>query len=228
MDHRKEWTSQQTLLRKYVSSTVHFEKAIQVFLDQHAAVHTAGISGGHYWSLQDEVLKGLSSDQLRIILRPGTNSIAWLLWHIARIEDISLNVMVLEQPQLYLSEGWSTQLGTTRLDVGFGMDIDEVEQFSHQVLIKGLLVYRAAVGRSTRKGIPLLNPLQLKEIVPDSTVQSLFDDGSISQKGGALADFYMNRTKGFFLTRTATSHNYIHLNEAGRIGMNIKKSVSNG
>jgi hypothetical protein len=38
-----------------------------------------------------------------------------------------------------------------------------------------------------------------------------------------LFEYYLNRTKGFFLTRTATSHNFIHLNEAGRIRVKLLK-----
>jgi hypothetical protein len=52
--------------------------------------------------------------------------------------------------------------------------------------------------------------------VPASAVQQFVEEGSISEKGLWLFEYYLNRTKGFFLTRTATSHNFIHLNEAGR------------
>ncbi len=46
MENRKEWTAQQTNLRQLLSAKSHFDEAIGLFLQQHAAVHTAEISGG--------------------------------------------------------------------------------------------------------------------------------------------------------------------------------------
>jgi len=101
--------------------------------------------------------------------------------------------------------------------VGAGMDDAEVANFSAQVVVQALKDYRAAVGQSTRDGVLCLPSPQLKEIVPDKAVRQLVEEGSISAKAGWLADYYTGRTKGFFLTRTATSHNFIHLNEASRV-----------
>ncbi|MBE3039501.1 MAG: DinB family protein [Chloroflexi bacterium] len=61
-------------------------------------MHIAAISGGDYWYLYDEVMAGLNDEQVKTVPRPGLNSIAWLLWHITRIEDMTINFLVLEQP----------------------------------------------------------------------------------------------------------------------------------
>ncbi len=90
MDNRKLWTQHQDQLRKALSSKAHFAEAQGLFLTQHAAVHTAEISGID-WSVHDEALAGLTEAQLRWVPRPGQNSIAWLLWHITRIEDMTIN-----------------------------------------------------------------------------------------------------------------------------------------
>jgi hypothetical protein len=223
MDNRKTWTSQQDRLRKLLSAKAHFEQAIQLFLEQHAAVHTALISDGHTWSLQDEVLADLTDEQIKTRLRPGTNSIAWLLWHTTRIEDMTINCLVLGQPQILISGNWAPRLGVSLPDVGAGMDDAEVVSFSRQVCVQALKDYRAEVGRSTRAGVPRLQAAQLKEIIPAAAIQKFVDEGSISQKATWLAEFYIGRAKGFFLTRTATSHNFIHLNEAGRIRAKLQK-----
>jgi len=216
MDNRKKWTLRQDQLRKLLSSKTHHEEGIRLFLEQHANVHTAAISGGEYWSLYDEVISGLSDAQVKAIPRPGLNSIAWLLWHITRIEDMTINFLVLEQPQILCGDGWEARLGLPGWDVGASMDDRDIANLSAQVSVQALKGYRAAVGRSTRAGVQRLQAEQLKEIVPASTVQQLIDEGSISQEGLWLFEYYLSRTKGFFLTRTATSHNFIHLNEAGR------------
>jgi hypothetical protein len=222
MDYRKNWTAQQTQLRALLSARAHFAEGIQLFLQQHAAVHTTEISGGQAWSLQDEVLAGLSEAQMRACPRPGLNSIVWLLWHTARIEDITLSFLVLEQPQVRLAPAWSDRLGISLMDVGAGMDAAEVASFSARISIPGLLAYRAAVGCSTRAGIPRLLPEQLKDVVPASAIDRLKLEGSISPKAAWLGEYYCGRPKSFFLTRI-TSHNYIHLNEAGRVPGLLKK-----
>jgi hypothetical protein len=223
VDNRKTWTSQQDQLRKLLSAKAHFEQAIQLFLAQHAVVHTATISGGQAWSLQDEVLANLTDEQIKTRLRPGTNSIAWLLWHTTRIEDMTINVLVLGQPQILVSGKWAPRLGVGLLDVGAGMDDAEVVNFSGQICVEALKAYRAEVGRGTRAGVPGLQASQLKELVSEAAIQHFVDEGSISGKAGWLAEYYRGRTKGFFLTRTATSHNFIHLNEAGRIQAKLQK-----
>ena len=178
----------------------------------------AKISGSQAWSVEDEALAGLSDEQIRACPCPGKNSIAWLLWHITRIEDLSINFLVLEQPQVLLSAGaaWLPRLGLASPDVGASMNEVEVLELSTRVSVPALKEYREAVGRSTRAGVARLQAAQLKQVIPDTAIQQLRDEGSISPKGEWLAEYYTGRTKGFFLTRTATSHNFIHLNEAGR------------
>ncbi len=222
MDKRKDWTAQQTNLRQLLGAKSHFEEAIQLFLQQHAAVHTAEISGCQSWSLQDEVLDGLSDEQIRAVPRSGENSIAWLLWHTTRIEDMTLNCLVFEQPQVINSSDWDSRLGLPSQDVGASMDAGQVAALSASISVGALIEYRAAVGRSTRQGVLSLHPEQLKEVVPDSSIQKFVDEGSISQPGRWLYEYYLGRSKGFFLTRTATSHNFIHLMEARRIRAKLR------
>ena len=217
IDNRRNWTRQQDLLRKALSSKAHFEQAIPLFFTQHAAVHAVDVYPGAHWSVQDEAISGLPDELFRACPRPGENPIAWLIWHITRIEDLTMNRFVFKQEQVLLRENWGDKLGLTLRDVGTGMDMDEVIDFTSRVNIQALIDYRAAVGQSTREGAARLRAEDLKTLVPTSLVQQFLQDGSINPKGAGLAQFYTGRKKGFFLTRTATSHNFIHLQEAVRV-----------
>jgi hypothetical protein len=64
MDKRKRWTQHQDQLRQALGSKAHFSEAVTLFLTQHAAVHTAEISGGG-WSVHDEALAGLTVEQVK-------------------------------------------------------------------------------------------------------------------------------------------------------------------
>ena len=138
MDNRKNWTQKQDLLRKTLSSKARFDEAIQLFLSQHAAVHSAAISGGENWSLHDEVLANLSEELIKRVPRPGQNSIAWLLWHITRIEDMTINTLSMNQAQVWNIE-WAAQLGYALPDCGASMDETDVADFSSRIIVGSLL-----------------------------------------------------------------------------------------
>jgi hypothetical protein len=110
-DLHRTWTGEQDRLRKLISARDQFQQAIQLFLSQHTAVHTAAISSGHPWSLHDEALAGLSEDQIKACPPKQVNSIAWLLWHITRIEDMTINSLVYGKPKILDLTVWRTRLG---------------------------------------------------------------------------------------------------------------------
>lgn len=224
-DLRKHWTQQQAELRKALSSAAHFTTGMALFMEQYAVMHTAGLSGGRFWSLHDEALAGLSEAHFRHCPHPEINSIAWLVWHSTRIEDMTMNYLVLEQPQVLLASDWTPRLGVALRDCGAGMAEAEVRAFSAQVSLEGLTAYRCAVGAQIYAGVQRLQAAQLKEIVPTERVHALCAEGSISEKAGWLAEFYTHRSKGFFLTRTATSHNFLHLNQAARLREKLRKTA---
>ena len=68
----------------------------------------------------------LSDAQMRTQPHPGTNSIAWNIWHLLRIEDITLNRFVALTPQVYTSGDWQTRLGIPYGDMGTAMAIGDV------------------------------------------------------------------------------------------------------
>jgi hypothetical protein len=49
-----------------------------------------------------EALKDLSAEEL---LAPPRPHIAWLAWHIARVQDANFSGLM-ERPQLWISDGW--------------------------------------------------------------------------------------------------------------------------
>ncbi|MFJ6939766.1 DUF664 domain-containing protein [Streptomyces sp. NPDC101132] len=57
-----------------------------------------------------QVLDGLSEEQLHARLDPAANSIAWLVWHLARVQDVQVAVPAgLEQ--VWHAQGWDERFG---------------------------------------------------------------------------------------------------------------------
>lgn len=94
-----------------------------LFLEQHAAMHTAAV-GGNKMSAAERTFGGLTDEQMRVRPREDLNSIAWLMWHIARAEDILVGQVVGGGAQLF-DEGWKKRLGVARPDFGIGMTSPE-------------------------------------------------------------------------------------------------------
>ena len=94
--------------------------ALDFFLVRYDQIHRV---------LSDPAIKQLSEAQLRGRPHPRVNTIAWLLWHMARVEDVGVNRFVADRPQV-LEDGWLTKLGVDRRDVGTGMSDAEVDEFS--------------------------------------------------------------------------------------------------
>src|SRR5712691_12758788 len=104
--------------------------ARDLFLDQHAAVHSAAV-GGNKMSAAERTFAGLTDDQMRVRPREDLNSIAWIMWHIARAEDIMLNPVLSGRDQV-LNDAWLKRLNIARRDFGIGMSSAEVGELTKQ------------------------------------------------------------------------------------------------
>ena len=99
-----------------------------LFLDQHAAMHSVAV-GGNKMSAAERTFTGLTDEQMRVRPRADLNSLAWLMWHIARAEDIMVNTVLAGRPQVF-DDTWKKRLGITRPDFGIGMTSAEVTQLT--------------------------------------------------------------------------------------------------
>lgn len=70
---------------------------------------------------------GLEPALLGERIDPGSNSIAWLVWHLTRIQDDHVSD-VAGQTQAWIDDGWSDRFGLPfdRYDTGYGHTPDEV------------------------------------------------------------------------------------------------------
>lgn len=84
-------------------------------------------------------LAGLSAADVRWQPDPAANSIGWLVWHLARVEDDHIAGLD-GSPQLWTSEGWADRFALPYpvRAVGYGQGPDDVAAFT--VEDPGLLV----------------------------------------------------------------------------------------
>ena len=180
--------------------------ALEFFALRYDNVHTA---------MTSRLLDGLTDEQLR--QRPhGVNSIAWLLWHLARCEDVGVNRLVVDRPQLLDEEGWLARLGVPRRDIGTGMTGDEVDDLSARVDLAALRAYWDSLHRRTQVVVRGLRAIALAGVVDPAYVHRVIrEDGVLGPHAGWVAPMWAEQpNRGWFLAQLALAHHYGHFYEA--------------
>jgi hypothetical protein len=193
------------------------DKAIQLFLNQHAMLHSSKMAQTALWSFEDEVLHDMPEVQIRRIPPASEHSVVWLIWHMARCEDITMNLLVAGTPQILHQGNWLKQMRITVCDTGNAMDSTGLVDFSQAIDIEALRSYRLAVGRRTREIVKQLLPADLKQKVESSRMQQVMSEGAVVEAARGIADYWSKRNVAGLLLMPATRHNLIHLNEALRL-----------
>ncbi|MEB3366342.1 mycothiol transferase [Saccharopolyspora mangrovi] len=111
-----------------------------------------------------EAVSGLDEEQLAHQIDPEANSIAWLVWHLARVQDDHISD-VAETEQVWLVQNWAArfELPLDEEDTGYGHDAEQVES----VRASGELLtgYYNAVHEQTLRFITGLSDADLDEVI---------------------------------------------------------------
>jgi hypothetical protein len=189
--------------------------ARDLFLEQHAAVHSAAV-GNNKMSLAERAFAGVTDAQMRVRPRPDLNSLAWLMFHMARAEDVLVNMTLGGRPQVF-DDGWPKRLGVTRRDFGIGMTSDEVTELSGCIDLGALREYRDAVGRRTREMVGAFTPQDWQGTVTAEAVQRAAADGAFGARTEALVKGMPGRPRTAMLSGIALMHSAGHLGEAATV-----------
>ena len=219
---RKDWNKDQQVLKHLLSPSGDHQKGIELFLVQHSRLHTAEMSGSGLWSYSDEILDGLPDSLLRQVPPGFEHSIAWLIWHMARIEDVTMNLLVAGRPQLFYEQEWFINMKYLYRETGNALDATGIATLSASVDLQALLAYRVAVGRCTRLIIEGLQPDDLHQAVSSARLERVLAEGAVVESTRSLLDYWGGRTIAGLLLMPPTRHNFIHHNEAARIRNNLK------
>lgn len=183
---------------------------IKRLLERHAMVHAPDVGGSDF--TLHRAVAGLTPEQLRA--RPsGANSIAWIVWHLARVEDGCIAGTVLGQPPL-LDDAWKSRLGVDAEGDGEGMTRDAAARLGDAVDPESLFAYRDAVGRRTRDLVQTLPLERLDAPLSSVEIDHRVTQGLIPQEEAAhLARF----SRSSLLWWWAVEHNHYHLGQAAMI-----------
>lgn len=214
--NRKAWNERQKLLGTVLKRKFDHSQALELFLTQHAMVHSPGLGKSGEWSFDEEIWQDLPAAKARRLPPGGEHSIAWMIWHIARCEDITINVLVAESTQV-IDDGWMERLNARVYDTGNAMDEVAVGQFSEAIDLAALRDYRMEVGRRTREIVRSLQPGEFQRLVKPAGIQRIKDLGAVVPEASYLLDYWRKQKVSGLMLMPATRHPFVHLNEAMRL-----------
>jgi hypothetical protein len=219
----RDWNDEHALLRQLLEKDKNYPKALETFLPHHAAVHAAELYPEGHWSCADEILGRLNAEQMRRIPKGSEHSVVWALWHITRIEDVTLNILLAETPQVFQSQGWREKIGSPYENVGNEMSPDEIARLSESVDLKALMDYRLAVGQRTREIVRQLDFNELQKPPRPERLKRIAKEGAVGEKAAWLLEYWGGKASSNLLLMPATRHCFVHLNEVRRLLPKLKQ-----
>jgi hypothetical protein len=134
------------------------------------SVNSAGVLVDGFGRVREEVnraVEGLSVDELAFRIDGAANSVAWLTWHLARIQDDHV-ADAAQTGQVWLAGGWGDRFGLPfdRTATGYGQTAGEVAQL--RATAELLLGYHEAVQEQTLQFVRDLTDADLDRVVDTS------------------------------------------------------------
>jgi hypothetical protein len=188
---------------------------VSFFVVQHDQLHAA--AGGAAPTYCDRVFAGLTDGQMRARPGEGVNSLVWLLWHMARVEDVAVNLVVSDGRQV-LEDDWSRRMNIPWRTIGTGMSETEAAEVTKRADVEAVRAYRAAVAGRTRTVVRVLPAATWEEIVGLADTSRAAAAGAYAPStawgDGVGYPSWQGHSRAAQLAGSAIRHNALHLGEA--------------
>lgn len=204
-------------LHKELNSVIRKKDEIQqakkLFLELHARLNLSLVSGTELNEV-DLLLGDLSRAEYAVMPTSKDETIAWVLWHIARIEDLTMNLLVDRKEQVFNAD-WKEKLNISIMDTGNALTDDEIMELSININIEELLAYRNAVAKRTREIVSGLKPEDMKRKMDKSDLERILTEGGVTEQEDSiwLLDFWGKKDVAGILLMPPTRHVMLHLND---------------
>ena len=200
-------------LSHMIRKAAELERSKALFLEIHAKLHLSSVSNTEKNEV-DDLLCDLDRNEYAIMPTSKDETIAWVLWHIARLEDLTMNILVAQKEQIFNQE-WKKRLNVAITDTGNALSDDEIMELSREINIGELLHYRNAVGQRTREIISVLNAVDIKRKVRLADLDIILSAGGVTQQETSkwLLDFWGKKDVAGLLLMPPTRDVMLHLND---------------
>ncbi len=213
-----DWNPKQAMLKDLFTRQDDFEQAVALCLSMHAMVHESSMTGFPETTYEDEIWDSLDRKAFETMPTVKDVTIAWNLWHITRIEDLTVNFLIAGGDQVF-NEDWRARMGTKFKDTGNAMTDGQILELSRSLNREELRNYRNEVGRRTRTVFGQLCRQDRKRKVNPKDLQRIFDAGGVTAQSESvwLLDFWGGKTVSGLLLMPVTRHQIVHLNDSVKL-----------
>ena len=151
-------------------------------------------------------------------------TIAYSIWHIARIEDIVAHTLIANDEQVFFSGDWQKKIGSPIITTGNELVKDEIKEFSQRLDIEKLYSYAEEVKKATELLLTELPFDKLKEKISATAKQNLIDSKCVSddEKAVWLIDYWCGKNIKGLIQMPFSRHLIMHTEAALRIAEKLK------
>lgn len=220
----EDWNPKQKRLKEIIRKFDHFDEAKSLYLELHGMVHFPEVTSMKYSSIIDNVWNGLEEKDYCIMPTEKDETIAWNIWHITRIEDITINLLVNNSNQI-LNKEWLHKLNVQVTDTGNAMTDDEIISLSMNLNIRELQNYRNAVGKQTHNILQSLTKTDMKRKIEKWSLNKVLNEGGVLEHPNSiwLLDFWAKKDVAGIILMPITRHQIVHLNNCIKLKNVIRK-----
>lgn len=162
-------------------------------------------------------------EQMKERLGDRGNSIAWLLWHLARTEDVVVQVLIQGGSQVLQEGDWPERLGVDATHIGTGLGDDEVGDFTKALNVEAVDEYWQSVAKASYQWLKSVRAEEL-EMVPELNERLV---GAPNVLGGAsneaIIAFWNGQSARQLFQGVVISHGFIHIGQMQEIGGRLGK-----
>jgi hypothetical protein len=166
----------------------------------------------HHTVIDGEVLGRVNPSDLTKRPEGAANSIAWLLWHTARCEDVVVNGILRGERQVLQTGGFIGRAGLGDLRIGAGLGDEEVAGFGERVDVEAVLEYRSAVRGATASWLKT-GDLSVLDEKPDLDSRLPEYRSLVPDEASWVRDLWEQWPNSVLLNWTALGHTMLHTGE---------------
>lgn len=219
-----DWNPKQALLKNMVTKPDEFNGAIQLCLAMHSMVHESAMTQAGEKTYEDEIWDSLDRRTFETMPTEKDVTIAWNIWHITRIEDLTVNFLISGGEQVF-NEDWRSRMNSDFYDTGNAMTDEQILALSRSFNIAELRNYRNEVGRRTRSVLEQLTQPDMKRKVNPKDLQRIHSAGGVTDQAESvwLLDFWGRKNVSGLLLMPVTRHQIVHLNDCVKLKQKCRK-----
>lgn len=203
-------------IKELFKKPVTFEDGKKRFLSFHSNLYKSEMSGVKGPTFEDLLWENLPETVARESVNSKGRTILYGIWHSTRIEDMTMNILVKRDDQIYKSGNFKEKIKAGIDHTGNSLSKDGILELSGQININALNNYRIEVGRRTQQTVRSLNFSDLKRKILPENIERIRLEGGVDDVPSAnwLLDFWGNKTVEGILMMPAARHQIVHLNES--------------